>query len=82
MVEEAVNTVQTVEGDCPVQPDVRTRVMDLIHAGSGPKGISVDEIITQAAACGISRESALAMIESLIIDDECYQPQKGFVKPL
>jgi hypothetical protein len=56
--------------------------MDLIRAGSGPKGISVDEIITEAAAWGISRESALTVIESLIIDDECYQPLKGFVKPL
>ncbi len=53
-----------------------------IRAGNGPKGISVDEIINQAAAYGISRESALAIIESLIIDDECYQPLKGFVKPL
>jgi RPA family protein len=82
MVVEAVNTVQTVVCGLPVQQDVRTRVMDLIRAGSGPKGISVDEIITQGAACGISRESALAIIESLIIDDECYQPLKGFVKPL
>jgi hypothetical protein len=82
MIEEAVSTVQTIESELPVQQDVRTRVTDLIHAGSGPKGISVDEIITQAAACGIPRESALAIIESLIIDDECYQPLKGFVKPL
>jgi hypothetical protein len=82
MVEEAVNTVQTIEGELPVQQDIRIRVMEIISAGSGSKGISVDEIITQAAACGISRESALAIIESLIIDDECYQPLKGFVKPL
>jgi uncharacterized protein len=82
MVEGAVNTVHTVESDLTVQQDVRTGVLDIIRAGSGPKGISVDEIIIQAAACGISRESALATIESLIIDDECYQPLKGFVKPL
>jgi hypothetical protein len=30
----------------------------------------------------ISREAVLAAIESLIVEDECYQPQKGFVKPL
>jgi len=82
MVEEAVNTVQTVEGNLPVQQEDRTRVMDLIRADSGPKGISVDKLLAQAAACGISRESALSIIESLIIDDECYQPLKGFVKPL
>ena len=82
MVEGAVNTVQTVEGELPVQPDVRTVVMDLIRTGSGLKGISVDQIINQATAYGISPESVLATIESLIIDDECYQPLKGFVKPL
>ena len=50
MVEGAVNTVQTVEGELPVQQDVRTRVMDLIRAGSGPKGISVDEIINTGSS--------------------------------
>jgi uncharacterized protein len=82
MVMEAVNTVQTVDSELPVQPDAHTLVMDLIRAGSGPRGISVDQIINKAKAYGISQESVLAIIESLISDDECYQPLKGFVKPL
>ncbi len=82
MVESAVNAVRPVECETPGQPDVRTLVMELILTGSGPRGISVDQIIKQAVTSGISQEAVLAVIESLIIDDECYQPQKGFVKPL
>jgi hypothetical protein len=82
MVVGAVNAVRPVECEAPGQPDVRTLVMDLILTGSKTRGISVDQIINQAAASGISQEAVLAVIESLIIDDECYQPLKGFVKPL
>jgi uncharacterized protein len=82
MVEMAVQTVRLTECNAPVPPDVRTLVMEIIQAGSGPRGIAVDDIIKQAAICGIAQEIILSAIESLIIDDECYQPQKGFVKLL
>jgi hypothetical protein len=82
MVESAVQTVRPPECDASAPPDVRTLVMEFIQAGSGPRGIAVDDIIKQAAICGVSQEAVLAAIELLIIDDECYQPQKGFVKPL
>jgi len=82
MVENAVQTVRPPECDASVPPDVRTLVMEFMQAGSGPRGIAVDDIIQQAAMCGVSQEVVLAAIESLIIDDECYQPQKGFVKLL
>ncbi len=51
-------------------------------AENRPEGVAVEDIIRQAADSGISQEAVLAAIESLIIDDECYQPRKGFVKPL
>ena len=82
MVENAVQTVRPPECDASVPPDVRTLVMEFMQAGSGPRGTAVDDIIQQAATCGVSQEVVLAAIESLIIDDECYQPQKGFVKLL
>lgn len=82
MVESAVQTVRPHECAASAQPHVRTLVMEFIQAESGPRGIAVDDIIKQAAMCGVSQEAVLAAIESLIIDDECYQPQKGFVKPL
>ena len=82
MAESAVQTVRLPECDTPAPPDVCTLVVEIIRAGSGPRGIAVDDIIKQAAIYGISQESILSAIESLIIDDECYQPQKGFVKLL
>ncbi len=82
MVEDAVQTVHSPGWDKPDQSDIRTKVMDLISAGNEPRGISLEEVISLARESGITREAALAAIESLVTEDECYQPQKGFVKPL
>ncbi len=62
--------------------DPRETVMEYIRAASGPRGVAVEEIIKMAGEWAVSQEAILAAIESLIVDDECYQPQKGFVKPL
>jgi RPA family protein len=82
MVEGAVQTVRPPGPDAPAQPDIRTLVMELITAESGLQGIAVEEIINLAAMHGVMQETVLAAIESLILDDECYQPRKGFVRPL
>ena len=82
MVEGAVQTVHSPEVEIPVPPDIRSMVVEIMAAGNGPRGIAVEEIIRQATESGASREAVLTAIESLITDDECYQPQKGFVKPL
>ncbi len=82
MVEGAVKTVRPPGYDVPVQSDVRTLVMDIMSAGNGPRGISLEEIIRLATESGLSREAVLAAVEYLITEDECYQPQKGFVKLL
>jgi hypothetical protein len=57
-------------------------IMEYIRTKSGPRGVAVDEILEISRLQGISPEAALAAIGSLIVEDECYQPQKGFVKPL
>jgi len=82
MVESAIKTVNSSENVGSAQPDIRILVTELVQTGSGKLGIAIDDIIEQAAACGISQEAVLSAIESLIIDDECYQPQKGFIKLL
>ena len=82
MVEGAVQTVHAPVCEISVPHDIRTMVMDLMAAGNGPRGMAVEEIIRQATESGASREAVLSAIESLITDDECYQPQKGFVKLL
>jgi hypothetical protein len=82
MVEAAIQTVHLLECEAPAQPDLRSLVMSFIDAGSGHKGIAVEDVIEQAGMAGISSETVLSAIESLILDDECYQPQKGFIKRL
>jgi len=73
---------QPQDTDDVVQADPRNRVMEYIRATSGPGGVAVEEILEMARLWAISPESARAALESLIIEDECYQPRKGFVKPL
>ncbi len=83
MVAGALATVRPPqETDGPMQADTLEIIMECIRIASGPRGISVEEILEMAQMRAVSREAALAAIEKLIVDDECYQPQKGFVKPL
>jgi hypothetical protein len=56
--------------------------MEIMKGSSSPRGIAVEEIIRLAGVQGIGKADVLSTIESLIVEDECYQPQKGFVKPL
>ena len=70
------------ETESPVQADPREIIMEYIRTTSGPRGVAVEEILEMAQLRAISREAVLAAVESLIVEDECYQPQKGFVKPL
>jgi len=65
-----------------VQVNPRDMIMEYIRTNSGPRGVAVDEIMEMVRLQGISQEAALAAVGSLIVEDECYQPQKGFVKPL
>jgi uncharacterized protein len=87
MVACAVQSIKPVEPAVPVPPDVipshlTELVMEIMKGASSPRGIAVEEIISQAGERGIAPADVLSAIESLIVEDECYQPQKGFVKPL
>jgi hypothetical protein len=82
MVEGAVRTVRPPGTESPPKPDARALVLDLITSESGPQGSAIEEIIATAAMQGVVQEAVLAAIESLITDDECYQPRKGFIKLL
>ncbi|OPX65197.1 MULTISPECIES: hypothetical protein [unclassified Methanoregula] len=83
LVEDALASVRPVEESAAAATaDPRDTIMEYLRTKSGPRGTSVEDILGMARANGIPQEAALAAIESLIVDDECYQPQKGFVKPL
>jgi uncharacterized protein len=70
------------ETESVVQADPREMIMEYIRTSGGTRGVAVEEILEMAQMNGVSREAGLAAIESLIVEDECYQPQKGYVKPL
>ena len=82
IVEGAVRTVRPPGTESLLKPDARAVVLDLITSESGPHGSAIEDIIAMAATRGVTQEAVLAAIESLIIDDECYQPRKGFIKLL
>ena len=83
MVAGALSGVRpSQETDRVLQADPREMIMAYIRTASGPRGVTVEEIIEMAAMRALSRDAVLATIESLIVEDECYQPQKGYVKPL
>lgn len=65
-----------------VQTELREMIMEYIRTTSGPRGVAVEEILDMARLKAVPPARVLAVIESLIIEDECYQPQKGYVKPL
>jgi uncharacterized protein len=82
MVEGAVQSVRLDDPQSGPGPDIRSAVMELLKQASGPRGIAVEEILGQLTIAGLRKEDVLAALESLIVDDECYQPQKGYVKLL
>jgi RPA family protein len=65
-----------------VSPDVMSEVRELIRDTTDPQGIAVEHVIGTLTGQGIRKEAVLAALESLIVDDECYQPRKGYVRLL
>jgi uncharacterized protein len=87
MIGGAVQSIKPTEPGSSIQSEViqshvRELVMEIMKSTSSPRGITIEEIISQAGEQGIVKAEVLSAIESLIVEDECYQPQKGFVKPL
>jgi len=70
------------EAERALLSDPRDMIMEFIRATSGPSGVAIEEILAMAQQKAVPREGVLAALESLIVEDECYQPRKGFVKPL
>lgn len=82
MIGCAVQSIRPPASSVPVPSAVRDLVLEIMNGTRSPRGIAIEEIIGQAGDRGIGQAEVLSAIESLIVEDECYQPQKGFVKPL
>jgi RPA family protein len=82
MVKNAIQSVRAPKTGTEPDVDIHGLVMEIIRANHEPRGIAVEEVIETAGLRGISQQAVLTAIEALIVDDECYQPQKGHIKPL
>lgn len=82
IIEGAVAGIRPTDSALSVQPDVRQFVIDILKAQPGPRGVAVQEIIDTLGAQGIFQDPVLKTIEALIGEDECYQPQKGYIRLL
>lgn len=82
MVAGALKSVRTQQSIAAVQEDPREIVMEYLRTTSNPRGVAVEAVIDMGQTKAISKETVLAVIESLIMEDECYQPQKGYIKLL
>ena len=83
MVEEAVGSVRPSDPqNHGERPDVPVMIQDLLKNATDPRGIAVEVVIDTLGLRGIPKENVLAALEFLIQEDECYQPQKGYIKRL
>ncbi|MGA9086809.1 MAG: hypothetical protein ACLQMU_04100 [Methanoregula sp.] len=83
MVGGALDSARTAPAAPPVaEEDISAIVMEIIRAKSGPRGVAVQDVIDAGEAGGFTKDAVLAAIGTLVTNDDCYQPQKGYVKPL
>ena len=82
MAESALSTVRTSAPPAQQPVNPRDLITTILQEHQGTRGITIEEIISHAGPAGISPDAAKAEIEEMIREDECYQPQKGFIKLL
>jgi hypothetical protein len=83
MIECALAGIPSTTGaSAAAETDISTVVMEIICTKSGPRGVAVQDVIDEVSSQGYSQAAVLAAIETLVTNDDCYQPQKGFIKPL
>lgn len=82
MVEEALSKVDRVPGGAITLPDPCEVLLELIKTYSGPKGVSISELLPLAAVKGVREDQVITAIRQLVEEDECYQPAAGTVKLL
>jgi RPA family protein len=82
MAESALSTVRTSVPPAQQQVNPRELITTILQEHQGTRGIAIEEIISHAGPAGLSLDAAKAAIEEMIREDECYQPQKGFIKLL
>lgn len=62
--------------------DPASAVLGIIREHGEKSGITIEEVTRRAARRGMSAAEVAKAVESLLRDDECYQPARGVLKPL
>jgi RPA family protein len=83
MIDSALAGVSAAPAVPPsAEVDISVIIMEIIREKSGPRGVAVEDVLAAARTNGYSGDAVLAAIRTLVANDDCYQPQKGYVKPL
>ncbi len=82
VVNRALAIVAISSGSTVTDEAVRERVLAIIRESAGKSGIPLEDIIEAAGRSGIDGNRAREAVKALINEDECYQPARGFFKPL
>jgi RPA family protein len=64
------------------ETDITQVVLALIRDHGGEKGIALGEVIRLGSGEGLSPGEVQKAVETLLADDECYQPSKGTIRLL
>ena len=80
MVREALKGVQVAMPAPAETGDPSAIVREIIRDQGGKTGITIEEVIRQAAKQGLSQKEVKMAVESLLQNDECYQPARGVLK--
>jgi RPA family protein len=82
MIRGALVMVGPVSGGALQAGDPVRDVLGIIRENGGGKGVLLDAIIRIAQKSGLQADQVTKAIETLLVEDECYQPSKGIIKLL
>jgi hypothetical protein len=82
MVESALSSVPMLVAPAQTSQNPGELILAIIKEHQGPRGIAVEEVVAFAGLQGVPADTATEVIRDLILQDECYQPQKGIIKLL
>ncbi|MCU0631570.1 MAG: hypothetical protein MUC66_01175 [Methanolinea sp.] len=82
MVKEAIKGVNAAQPVNSQEKRPEETVLDIIREHGGKNGITLEEITRRAARQGLGPLEVGRAVESLLQDDECYQPARGVLKLL
>ena len=86
-LKEAARSIRDILAGMEVSPgaeetDITQVVLALIRDNGGEKGIAFGEVVRLGSGEGLSPGEVQKAVETLLAEDECYQPSKGTIRLL